>query len=47
MRFKSWIVSKGFIQVPGVDYTEKFAPVAHDATTRTIIALTLKYKQKG
>ena len=35
------------MQVPGIDYTEKFAPVAHNATTQTVIAITLKYKNKG
>ena len=46
-RFKSRIVSKGFMQVPGVDYTEKFSPVANNATTRILIALTLAYKDHG
>lgn len=30
--------------MPGIDYMEKFAPVACDATTKVILALTL-YKQ--
>ena len=47
VRYKSRIVSKGFMQVPGVDYTEKFSPVANDATTRIIIGLTLAYKDLG
>lgn len=47
VRFKSRIVSKGFMQVPGVDYMEIFAPVAHDATTRTIIAVTLWNRKRG
>ena len=43
-RFKSRIVLKGFMQVPGVDYTKKFSPVANDATTKVIISITLKNK---
>ena len=45
-RFKSRIVSKGYMQVPGVDYTEKFAPIANNMTTRLIIVLTLLYADK-
>lgn len=47
IRFKSRIVSKGYMQVPGIDYTEKFAPVASDSTTRIIIALTLYFEDRG
>lgn len=35
------------MQVPGVNYMEKFAPVAHDATTRLVICITLKYHRNG
>ena len=47
IRYKSRIVSKGFMQVPGVDYTEKFSPIATDTTTRVVIALTLMNKHRG
>ena len=32
---------KGYVQIPGVDFTESFAPVATDTTTRTVFAITL------
>ena len=46
-RLKSRIVSKGFMQVPGVDFTEKFSPVATDTSTRIIIGITLYYTEDG
>ena len=33
-RYKARCVSKGYMQIPGVDYTEKFSPVATDASIR-------------
>ena len=41
LRYKSRIVVKGYMQIPGVDYTEKFSPVAQATTVRTIIAIAL------
>jgi Fe-S cluster biosynthesis and repair protein YggX len=34
IRYKTRIVSKGYMQIPGVDYTELFAPVASDTAIR-------------
>jgi hypothetical protein len=41
IRYKSRIVTKGYLQIPGVDYTESFAPVATDTTIRLLLALAL------
>jgi Reverse transcriptase (RNA-dependent DNA polymerase) len=38
IRHKARVVSRGFMQIPGVDYSESFAPVASDTSIRVIIA---------
>ena len=43
-RYKGRIVVKGYVQIPGVDFTESFAPVATDTSICTVFAITL-YKQ--
>ena len=40
-RFKARLVSCGYMQVPGVDYTEKFSPVATDTSLRVLVGMTL------
>jgi hypothetical protein len=40
-RYKARCVSKGYKQIPGVDYTESFSPVATDTSVRTALAMTL------
>ena len=42
-RYKSRVVSKGYMQIPGADYTERYSPVATDTTTRLEIVLCLHY----
>ena len=40
-RYKSRLCVKGFHQIPGVDYTESFSPVATDATIQIMLLYTL------
>jgi hypothetical protein len=46
IRFKARCVSRGFMQIPGVDYTESFAPVSADTSIRTLIGTFLYYLHK-
>jgi Reverse transcriptase (RNA-dependent DNA polymerase) len=41
IKYKARCVSRGFMQIPGVDYTERFAPVASDSGTRIVIGIFL------
>ena len=36
-RFRPRIVAKGFMEIPGVDYSESFAPVVKDETFRSLV----------
>ena len=36
--FRAKLVALGYSQIPGVDYTDNFAPVAHDASFRIALA---------
>jgi Reverse transcriptase (RNA-dependent DNA polymerase) len=38
---KARCVSRGFVQIPGVDYTESFAPVASDTGIRVVFGIFL------
>ena len=47
IRFKTRDVTMGYMMIPGVDFTERFSPVATDESLRLQIAITLKYYHKG
>ena len=46
-RYKSRLCVKGFHQIPGVDYTESFSPVATEVTIQTLMLYTLWMYDKG
>ena len=45
--FKSRIVVKGYMQIPGVDYTETFSPVASDTAIRLGISIVLYFQENS
>ena len=47
IRFKTRDVTLGFMMIPGVDFTERFSPVATDEALRLQIAINLKFHHKG
>jgi hypothetical protein len=47
LRFKARNVTLGFMMIPGVDFTERFSPVATDESLKTQIAINLKNYSKG
>ena len=46
-RYKSRLCVKGFHQIPGVDYTESFSPVATESTIQILLVYTLWMYKKG
>ena len=42
IKWKAWLVARGFTQVHGVDYFETFAPVARLASIRFILAIATR-----
>ena len=47
IRFKTRDVTLGYMMVPGVDFTERFSPVATDQSLRIQIAIYSKYRKEG
>jgi Reverse transcriptase (RNA-dependent DNA polymerase) len=43
---KARLVVKGYEKIPGVDYSESFAPVASDAAIRSLLAMSLYYDEQ-
>ena len=42
IRFKACLVAQGFLQVPGIDYFDTFAPVAKLASIQTVLTMAAK-----
>ncbi|WP_317202153.1 Ty1/Copia family ribonuclease HI, partial [Janthinobacterium sp.] len=47
VKYRSRVVVKGYDQIPGVDFTESFAPTANDTTMKLLIVITLFYSAEG
>ena len=45
--YRARLVVKGYEQIPGVDYTESFAPTANDTTTRIVIVYAMSKREEG
>ena len=43
LRYKSRVVSSGYMQIPGIDYNEKFSPVAQASSVRVVLAMVLYF----
>jgi len=39
VKYKAWLIARGFLEKEGFDYTEAFSPVARHETIRLIIAV--------
>ena len=45
--YRARLVALGYSQIPGVDYTDNFAPVAHDVSFRIALVNTIKKEPFG
>jgi Reverse transcriptase (RNA-dependent DNA polymerase) len=41
IRYRARCVARGFMQIPGVDFTESFAPMASDTSIKLVIGIYL------
>ena len=46
LKYKTRLCVKGFHQVPGVDFTELFSPVASGTTITIVLLITLWNEEK-
>ena len=42
--YRASLVALGYIQIPGVDYTDNFAPVTHDLSFRIALGMMMVVK---
>ena len=47
IHLKSINLVNGYLQVPGVDFTDLFSPAASDTSTRILIGMTLYHEENG
>ena len=40
-RYRARLVACGYSQIPGVDFTENYSPVIHDATYRILLVVQI------
>jgi len=45
-RYKARIVMKGFLMIPGVNYTELFSPVTMEVGVQCVIGISLYFSMK-
>lgn len=45
-RYKLCDVSKGYMQIPGINYTKQYSLVANSTTTRMLIPSSLESRQE-
>jgi hypothetical protein len=43
-KYKERLVARGFMQQPGIDFNETFAPVGCMSTVRTMLSIVAQYK---
>jgi hypothetical protein len=47
VRYKAWLVAKGYVQRAGVDYDKVFAPVARLESVRLMLAVAAHHSWRS